>query len=67
VDALERQRTEEEIAELISDEGMERLLRRFVETGAPIAEDGGSDADLEAFNEVFADACFVVHWLDSDD
>ena len=60
----ERKRTEREVAELVSPQGIEALLRRIVETAAPIAEDGGSDEQLEAFNEVFADTCFVVHWLD---
>jgi hypothetical protein len=60
------QRTEEEVGKLTSVDGVFALLGRFVEVAAPIAEDGGSDKQLEAFSEVFADAAFVVSWLQAN-
>lgn len=43
-----------------------RALHALVEAGTPIAEDGGSDEQVGAFQEVFAEACFVLHDLDPE-
>lgn len=41
-------------------------LRRLLEASAPIEEDGGSEADREAFSEAFQDACFVVACMEDE-
>lgn len=58
----ERKRAEEEVAALTSPEGVTELLDRLVQAIAPVVEDGGSDEQIQALDEVFADLCFVAHY-----
>jgi hypothetical protein len=61
--AADLEKAREEVNWLLSPDGQRDLIERIVQTAAPIVEDGGTEEQLEAFAEVFVDACLTAHCL----